>query len=291
MTTPPSRTLIRACRLTAVPSRAELERFFFLGDADRKLIAERRGVHNRLGFALQVTTARFVGRFLTDPLDVPDEVLAYLAEQLAIEDVSQVTRYTERRATPFEHQEEIRKAYGLREFAAAPEDPGQLLAEHALALHQALRDVASRLGQDGVGVTGTVRDSLHMIDVAFRRDGGTRPEALGTPHAPSRTREDQGEGMTAATSPAHIEAADGAEHHPPTLARPKTRPDRKTRGSHPPPPRLDRHCSFRDDLRLRYRKGLTWGVTAVRGNDRVSQSMCGEPTLALWTTAPKSVRS
>ncbi|MGW6501358.1 Tn3 family transposase [Nonomuraea angiospora] len=27
-------------------------------------------------------------------------------------------------------------------------------------------------------VTGTVRDSLHMIDVAFRRDGGPRPEVL-----------------------------------------------------------------------------------------------------------------
>lgn len=29
-------------------------------------------------------------------------------------------------------------------------------------------------------VTGTVRDSLHRIDVAFRRDGGPRPEALVT---------------------------------------------------------------------------------------------------------------
>ncbi|MFC7713137.1 Tn3 family transposase [Nonomuraea recticatena] len=29
-------------------------------------------------------------------------------------------------------------------------------------------------------VTGTVRDSLHMIDVAFRRDGGARPEVLVT---------------------------------------------------------------------------------------------------------------
>ncbi|MET8388428.1 Tn3 family transposase [Streptosporangium canum] len=29
-------------------------------------------------------------------------------------------------------------------------------------------------------VTGTVRDSLHMIDVAFRRDGGQRPEVLVT---------------------------------------------------------------------------------------------------------------
>ncbi|GAA0316074.1 hypothetical protein GCM10009540_39490 [Streptomyces turgidiscabies] len=40
----------------------------------------------------------------------------------------------------------------------------------------------------------------------------------------------------------------------------------------------------------RSRKMPELGVTAVRGNDRVSQPVCGEPTLASWTTAPKSVR-
>jgi Domain of unknown function (DUF4158) len=103
-------------RYTGPPSRAELEKLFFLGDADRKLIAKRRGEASRLGFALQVTTARFVGRFLPDPLDVPAEVLDYLAAQLEIADASVVKAYTERRQTPFDHQEEIRKAYGLREF-------------------------------------------------------------------------------------------------------------------------------------------------------------------------------
>jgi Domain of unknown function (DUF4158) len=35
-----------------VPSQSDLEKLFFLNDADRQLIAKRRGAHNRLGFAL-----------------------------------------------------------------------------------------------------------------------------------------------------------------------------------------------------------------------------------------------
>ena len=74
-------------RFDGVPSRADLERFF-LDDADRDLIGDRRGDHNRRGFVLQATTVRYVGVFLEDPVDVPWQVVEYLAAQLGIEDPS-----------------------------------------------------------------------------------------------------------------------------------------------------------------------------------------------------------
>ncbi len=102
------------------PTRPELERFFFLDDVDRDLIALRRTKYHQLGFALQMCTVRYIGRFLPeDPLDVPWPVVEHLAAQLGIEDPSCVKRYTERPKTVYEHAWEIRDAYEYHEY----EDP------------------------------------------------------------------------------------------------------------------------------------------------------------------------
>lgn len=69
-----------------------MERFFFLDDADRAWIEPKRRAHNRLGFAVQMTTVRFLGVFLDDPTDVPAEVVDYLAEQLGVADALEGVR-------------------------------------------------------------------------------------------------------------------------------------------------------------------------------------------------------
>jgi hypothetical protein len=109
-------------RFEGAPSGEELERFFFLDDEDRKLIAKRRGDANRLGFALQLTTVRFLGTFLDDPLEVPSAVLDELAAQLGIVDASCVKTYVERPNTRWEHRREICRVAGWKEFAGVREE-------------------------------------------------------------------------------------------------------------------------------------------------------------------------
>ncbi|MEU5566284.1 DUF4158 domain-containing protein [Micromonospora musae] len=100
------------------PSRTELERFFFPDDADRELIESKRRAHNRLGFAAQLTTVRYLGVLLDDPTDIPVEVADYLAEQLDIEDASVLKAYGERENTRLDHVPELRRVLEYTEFAA-----------------------------------------------------------------------------------------------------------------------------------------------------------------------------
>jgi TnpA family transposase len=60
----------------------DLSRCFHLSDDDRAQIMSCRGHHNRLGFALQLSTVRYLGTFLDDPIAVPSSVLQSLSHQL-----------------------------------------------------------------------------------------------------------------------------------------------------------------------------------------------------------------
>ena len=92
-------------RFVCDPSPLELERFFRLdGDAWR-LVASKRRDENRLGFAVQWGTVRMLGTFLDEnPTAVTAGLVAFVGEQLGIEDTSCLGAYAERSRTAYEHQ-------------------------------------------------------------------------------------------------------------------------------------------------------------------------------------------
>ena len=100
------------------PSAAQLERFFHFDERDRVSIDRRRGDHNRLGFAVQLGTVRFLGTFLARPAEVPQVVAARVAEEMRV-NPGCLTDYAKREQTHREHAGEIQREYGYREFSEA----------------------------------------------------------------------------------------------------------------------------------------------------------------------------
>jgi hypothetical protein len=96
-------------RYIGPPSPHDLARYFHLDDTDLVLVAQKRSDHNRLGFAVQLGTVRYLDTFLENPLAVPHSVLWNLAKQLRIEAPDTASAYStgEQR---WRHATEIRQS-------------------------------------------------------------------------------------------------------------------------------------------------------------------------------------
>ncbi|HBY5580456.1 TPA: Tn3 family transposase, partial [Klebsiella pneumoniae] len=75
---------------------------------------------NRLGIALQLTTARFLGTFLSDLMQIPPGVQFYVARQLNIRYPEIISRYAQRENTRWEHHGLIRQHYSYHDFGDFP---------------------------------------------------------------------------------------------------------------------------------------------------------------------------
>lgn len=82
-------------RYAAEPNDVQLARYFHLDERDRDFVNQRRGRHNRLGIALQLTTARFLGTFINDAMQIPDGVRHYVAAQMGIPRPEILSRYVD----------------------------------------------------------------------------------------------------------------------------------------------------------------------------------------------------
>ena len=97
------------------PSDEQLARYFYFDDTDLGMIDKRRGDHNKLGFAVQLGTVRFLGTFLKDPTDVPESVVSYIGKQLRVDNFSSLKRYGIGE-THWDHASKIKEYYEYKEF-------------------------------------------------------------------------------------------------------------------------------------------------------------------------------
>jgi TnpA family transposase len=100
------------------PTTEQLAKYFWLDDQDKKNIYIHRGNHNRLGYAIQLGTVRFLGTFLSDPTAIPDNIKYYIAQQLQL-DPSSFDKYRLSESR-WNHTREIRNTYGYHDFTEQP---------------------------------------------------------------------------------------------------------------------------------------------------------------------------
>jgi hypothetical protein len=98
-------------------SADELAECFFFDGSDRQLIARHRGERSRLGFAVQLGTVRYLGRFLEDPATVPAGVVHFTAREIGVTVGTDLAGYGAGESR-WDHQEEIRRVYGYRPLSA-----------------------------------------------------------------------------------------------------------------------------------------------------------------------------
>jgi len=108
-------------RFAGEPTKAQLDRYFTFDAADREAIDSHRREHNRLGFAVQLGTVRFLGTFIASLREVPQLVVDHVARQLGVP-ASGFSSYGQREQTQSTHVVEIQRRYGYRPFGAAERD-------------------------------------------------------------------------------------------------------------------------------------------------------------------------
>ena len=98
----------------ATQVKSRLARHFHLDATDHDLAGQMRGAHNRIGFAIQLGTARFLGTFLDDPTQVPSVVITTVARRLGADPAPCLDAYRDGRQR-WRHAAIVRERYGFRD--------------------------------------------------------------------------------------------------------------------------------------------------------------------------------
>ena len=94
-------------------SNRQIARYYTFSANDLQAIARHRRPENQLGFAMQLAMLRFPGRTLAELPEVPERILACVAEQVRVP-VAAFAAYGRRANTLYEHLDELRRTFGFR---------------------------------------------------------------------------------------------------------------------------------------------------------------------------------
>ena len=108
----------RASLLALPTTDDEFIQHYTLSEADLSMIRQRRGDHNRLGFAVQLCHLRHPGVSVPPEADPPALFLAFVARQLGIDPIAW-RQYAQRSATRREHLLELQACLQLKQFTSA----------------------------------------------------------------------------------------------------------------------------------------------------------------------------
>jgi len=102
--------------LLALPSTEDdLIRHYTFSEPDKAMICQRRGEHNRLGFAVLLCALRYPGIALPEEANLPPGMVSHIALQLHL-DPHLWKQYAERTPTRREHLAELQTRLSLRPF-------------------------------------------------------------------------------------------------------------------------------------------------------------------------------
>ncbi|HET8656502.1 MAG TPA: Tn3 family transposase [Longimicrobiaceae bacterium] len=136
----PRRSLLpsafRASLLAVPTAEDDRIRYYSLSESDLSVIRQRRGAHNRLGFAVQLCAFRYPGTLLPHGEPPAESLLRAVADQLRVSP-GLWAKYSEREKTRREHLQELQSWLGLTLFGL----------EHHRAVVSALAELATQTDQ------------------------------------------------------------------------------------------------------------------------------------------------
>ena len=94
-------------------AQQDLKDFFWLSADDLQKTKRQRGEHNWLGFALQLCCLRYLGFFPSNFLELPQDVVQFVASQLQV-DSNCFRLYGQRSSTQRKHQRQLQTFLGYR---------------------------------------------------------------------------------------------------------------------------------------------------------------------------------